>query len=271
MTPGPIADYLRELERALRERHRHDPRIVDEAREHLADAAEDGVRRGLTRDAAERVAVERFGPPDLIARLASPVLFETVVEHWRGVTAATALAAILAGALSYVVLPALYRSESVIRIVKPPRAPFELDWSVEGRMESITAAVLSNARLDRILKDFGLGSQQQMRRNISIVIAPGQPDARDATAAFTVGFQSPDPQLSQKVTERLAGLFILENFEDQARGGRTIGDQFQVTKPASLPTDPRRTGIAKVTVSGAFAGLALSIAALVARTRTRRA
>ena len=267
MTPGPIADYLRELERALRERRCHDPRVVDEAREHLADAAEDGVRRGLARDAAEREAVERFGPPDLIARLTSPALFETVVDHWRWVAAATVVAAILASALSYVVLPALYRSESMIRIVKPPSAPFELDWNLEGRMESITAAVLSDARLDRVLKEFGLGSRQQMRRHISIVIVPGQPDAPDAIAAFTVGFQSPDPQLSQKVTERLASLFIIENFEDQARAGGAIGDQFEVTKPASLPMDPRRPAIAKVTVSGAFAGLALSIAALVARRR----
>lgn len=73
--------------------------------------------------------------------------------------------------------------------------------------------------------------------------------------------------MAQKVTERLTSLFIIENFEDQARAGRAIGDQFQVTKPASLPMDPRRPGIATVTVGGACAGLALSIAALVARRR----
>jgi uncharacterized protein involved in exopolysaccharide biosynthesis len=104
-----------------------------------------------------------------------------------------------------------------------------------------------------------------VRRNISVVVAPEHPDAGDAIGVFKIGFQSQDPKLAQRVTERLASLFIIENLEDQERAGRDIGDQFRVTKAPSLPTDPLRPGLAKMTVSGAFAGLALSMVGLIWR------
>ena len=76
-------------------------------------------------------------------------------------------------------------------------------------MQSIATTILSDARLDRIRKEFGLGTAPDVRRNISVEIAPEQLDAGSAIGAFTVGFQSPDPRLSQKVTERLTSLFII--------------------------------------------------------------
>jgi capsular polysaccharide biosynthesis protein len=274
---GAVGEYLRELERVLHERHCHDPRIVDEAREHLADAVEDGVRRGLTREHAEREAVARFGPAALIAAQVLPGrsrmmarltdALDTLAGHWRWVVAATAGAALLTSAVSYSVLPTFYRSESVILVVPQARLPWSLDdWrGSRERMESITTTVLSDSRLDPIVKAFGLGTTQQIRRDIRVAVSPEHPDAGAATVVFTVGFQSPDPRLSQKVTERLTSLFIVENFEDARAVGRAIGDQFRVTKAPSLPKDPLRPGLAKLTVSGAFAGLGLSIAALVWR------
>jgi hypothetical protein len=135
----------------------------------------------------------------------------------------------------------------------------------EERMQAITTTILSDARLDPILKDLGLGTTERVRRNISVVIAPEQPDTRDAISAFTVSFQSPDPRLSQQVAERLTTLFIEENLHDAELAGRAIGDQFRVTRRPNLPDDPLRPGMAKVTVSGAFAGLALSMVVLAWR------
>src|SRR5688572_8223185 len=184
MTPGPLDAYLRALATALHDRGHAAARIVAEAREHLADAVEDGLRRGLLREDAEREAVERFGPPDLIAAQAPPVrsrtmsrltaALDTIVGNWRWMTGATAVAGVLAGTVSYSVLPAFYRSESLIAVLQQPRLPHEFGLETmrdpQERMHAITATILSDARLDSRLKDLGVGPAQQVRRNISVVI-----------------------------------------------------------------------------------------------------
>ena len=67
MTSAALEAYLDRLERELRKRGLQDRRIVDEAREHLFDAVEDGLQRGLSVDAAESEALVRFGPPETVA------------------------------------------------------------------------------------------------------------------------------------------------------------------------------------------------------------
>jgi hypothetical protein len=64
MNSPSVDRYVQRLSRALRSGGLVDPRIVDEAREHLIDAIEDGVERGLSVDAAEGAAFARFGDPD---------------------------------------------------------------------------------------------------------------------------------------------------------------------------------------------------------------
>jgi hypothetical protein len=63
MTSEPEA-YLQRLQGQLRKHGLLHARIVDEAREHLLDAIEDGVQRGLSVEAAEREACSRFGNTD---------------------------------------------------------------------------------------------------------------------------------------------------------------------------------------------------------------
>jgi hypothetical protein len=67
MSPNRVETLLDDLGRALREHGITDARAIDEAREHLIDLVEDGMRRGLTREAAERDAATRFGAPAAIA------------------------------------------------------------------------------------------------------------------------------------------------------------------------------------------------------------
>jgi HAAS domain-containing protein len=62
-----LETYLARLAAELRKRRLPDDRIVVEARGHLTDAVEQGVQRGLSRDAAEREALSRFGAPELVA------------------------------------------------------------------------------------------------------------------------------------------------------------------------------------------------------------
>ena len=60
-------DAICRLERELRRRGLHERRIVEEAREHLFDAVDDGLQRGLSVDAAESDVLARFGSPEIVA------------------------------------------------------------------------------------------------------------------------------------------------------------------------------------------------------------
>ena len=62
-----VARYLDGVQRLLRARGVSNPRFLDEVREHLVDAVDAGLQRGLPLTAAEEDALARFGPPDLIA------------------------------------------------------------------------------------------------------------------------------------------------------------------------------------------------------------
>ncbi len=67
MSSSGLEAYLRRLREELRRRWLDDDRLVAEAREHLVDRIDDGVRRGLTREAAEQQAFREFGSPETIA------------------------------------------------------------------------------------------------------------------------------------------------------------------------------------------------------------
>jgi hypothetical protein len=65
---SPIDDYLRELRAELRCNPLLARRILEEVRDHLALAAEEERKSGMSDHDAEDKAVHRFGPPDQFAR-----------------------------------------------------------------------------------------------------------------------------------------------------------------------------------------------------------
>jgi hypothetical protein len=67
MTFDDVEAYLAMLSNALRKRGVSNPRMLEEARGHLADAVADGIRRGLDPRAAQRQALARFGSADSVA------------------------------------------------------------------------------------------------------------------------------------------------------------------------------------------------------------
>ena len=67
MTSPRIDSYLAALSHELEQRGIAAETLLDESRDHLADAIEDAQDRGLSRDAAEHEATVRFGPPALVA------------------------------------------------------------------------------------------------------------------------------------------------------------------------------------------------------------
>lgn len=119
--------------------------------------------------------------------------------------------------------PVRYRSTTRI-VVVPQRVPTELVRSsvssrVEDRLTFISQQILSRARLERIVQEFNLYPAerrtgimedilQKMRtRDIRIGIQNGN--------TFEVSYQGDHPRTVQKVTERLASLFIEENVRDR--------------------------------------------------------
>ena len=67
MISARVGAYLSRLEYELRRRGLVSTRIIDEVSEHLLDAVEAGIRRGLSVDAAEHEALIRFGPVEIVA------------------------------------------------------------------------------------------------------------------------------------------------------------------------------------------------------------
>jgi uncharacterized protein involved in exopolysaccharide biosynthesis len=227
VTPDSIDDYVRRLAEELRHYGHQHSRLVDEIRDHLTDAVDAGLRRGLTREDAEREAFQRFGAPEVIARHAFPerdhmlnrlvAALDTAWHRKWWILAPTAVTALVTSVVSYYFLPTVYRSETVIHITSPRVQTGPADTTAasrsEQRFQTISQTILSPTRLERIAKDFGLDKSEetidavlQMRRNISVEYTG---------AGFAVSFQSPDPTLAMKVTERLASLFVEENLRDR--------------------------------------------------------
>jgi hypothetical protein len=86
-----IDEYLAELGRLLPRRRRR--RVLAETEEHLHDAARACRREGLDHRAAERLAVERFGTPESVARevAAAYAIVEVRLASLLAVGAALAL------------------------------------------------------------------------------------------------------------------------------------------------------------------------------------
>src|SRR4030095_8908962 len=132
--------------------------------------------------------------------------------------------AIISAATALIVhaLPDRYRSETVILVV-PQRVPEEYVRStvttrIEDRLQSLVQQILSRSRLERIIQDFNLYADERrtgimediveaMRRDIGVNILPGE--------AFRISYTGANPRTVTRVTERLASLFIEENFRDR--------------------------------------------------------
>jgi polysaccharide chain length determinant protein (PEP-CTERM system associated) len=119
-------------------------------------------------------------------------------------------------------LPDRYRSETLILVV-PQRVPESYVRStvttrIEDRLQSISQQILSRTRLERIIQDFNLYTNEirtgimedivdRMRRDIDVQTVKGD--------AFKVAFTGREPRTVMRVTERLASLFIDESLRDR--------------------------------------------------------
>jgi len=121
-------------------------------------------------------------------------------------------------------IPATYKSETLIMVI-PQRVPDSyvkstVTATVEDRLPSISDQILSRSRLERIIGDFGLYAELRARVPMEDVVARmrqdiGPVEIQKGQQSFRVSYMSREPQMAQKVTARLASLFIDENSRDR--------------------------------------------------------
>lgn len=121
-------------------------------------------------------------------------------------------------------LPNRYRSETLILVV-PQRVPESYVKStvttrIEDRLQAIGQQIMSRTKLEQIIADFNLYKRERddgelmedivekmRQRDIGIGVVKGD--------AFRLSFQSDDPRVAMRVTERLGSLFIDESYRDR--------------------------------------------------------
>ena len=121
-------------------------------------------------------------------------------------------------------LPHLYRSETLIQVV-PQQIPESIVKStvtakLEARLPAISEQIMSRSRLEIIITDFDLYPTERARGVMEDVIAKMRADINGPTLvgreSFRLSYVSRDPQVAQKVTARLASLYIGEHKRDRA-------------------------------------------------------
>ncbi len=168
-----------------------------------------------------------------------------------------------------------YQSEAFLEFLTVGTADLRDDGG--NRLNAISGVLASSTRLERIIEDLNLYEHerqtspiesvvQQMRHDISVIAKPEGPGAD--RRAFVVRFESSDPRLAQRGTERLASLFVEEHF----RGGelRQIGTQLKIVEPPSAPRQPVGLSPAQFGAIGGSGGLVLGLI-FIASTRRRLA
>jgi hypothetical protein len=281
VSAGGVDAYVNRLREELRRRWIDDDRLVAEAREHLVDRIAAGIRGGLTREAAEQQAIREFGSPETIAACSAAERYP-MNERWGfigmmwdrkwSIIMPALAAAMVTGITSYYVVPVRYQSEAFLEFI-PVGTPDTRD-DAGDHVRAMSAVLESSTRLERIIEELNLYADERqtspieslvrrMRHDISVI---AEPEARGSdTRAFVVRFESSDPRLAQRGTERLASLFVDEHF----RGGglRQIGTQLKIVEPPRAPEQPVGLSPAQFGAMGGGGGLMLGLIFIASRRR----
>ncbi len=135
----------------------------------------------------------------------------------------------------YKYLPKVYKATTLV-LVQPQRVPESyvratITDSVAGRLSTISQEILSRTRLEKVIHEFNLYSNQwdnvpmegivEMMRHAIEIKVQTNPQSERAQNSFTISFEGEDPKIVMMVTNKLASLFIEENLrgrEAQAEG-----------------------------------------------------
>jgi polysaccharide chain length determinant protein (PEP-CTERM system associated) len=121
--------------------------------------------------------------------------------------------------------PPRYRSEALI-VVIPQQVPNDfvrptVSQPVEERLPSITDQILSRTKLQHIVEDLDLYRAERARNVMEDVVDRMRADVSTSAVgrnvdSFRIGYVSDNAEKAQKVTERLASLYINQNTQERA-------------------------------------------------------
>jgi polysaccharide chain length determinant protein (PEP-CTERM system associated) len=145
----------------------------------------------------------------------------------------TFIAPMAVGASFITFLPNIYRSTATVLVDRQqvPEAFVRstVTSAVETRLQSISQEVLSRSRLEDLINRFGLYGDSRKNATLEDVIGRMRSDIklelksaelrglREATVAFTIGYQGADPRVVAAVTNTLASFYIEENMKARER------------------------------------------------------
>jgi uncharacterized protein involved in exopolysaccharide biosynthesis len=179
-----------------------------------------GIR--LTRRKSFASLSEDAMTPDMNRQPSRFSTFFGAFGGWKTVIAVpTILLAAVAFGASYLVKP-LYRSNTLILVV-PQRIPTDyvqstVNTRIEDRLQAISQQILSRTRLERVIHDFDLYSEERRSGNMEDIVQGMRDDIEvqvEQGAAFRVSYVGRNPRTVMKVTERLSALFIEESLRDR--------------------------------------------------------
>jgi polysaccharide chain length determinant protein (PEP-CTERM system associated) len=135
--------------------------------------------------------------------------------------------------LATILVPSSYRSTTLV-MIQPQEVPSEyvsapVTGHIRDRLNALSQIALSRTRLEQIITQFGLYTDRRrhgasmddvveyMRRHIRIDILEDRNTSADSRAgSFTLSFGYSDATTAQRVTAKLADLFIDEDLRQRA-------------------------------------------------------
>src|SRR5437867_81923 len=132
---------------------------------------------------------------------------------------------VLTSVATYVVvkhLPNRYQSKTLILVV-PQRVPDSYVHStisapIEDRLRSMKEQILSRSRLERVMDDFNLYTQERQHSSMEDVVDKMRREIVVDTVkgdSFTVSYTTGNARVAMQVTARLASMFIEESLRDR--------------------------------------------------------
>lgn len=125
--------------------------------------------------------------------------------------------------------PYRYRSEAVIQMERQ-KVPAQyvtpnVVSDLQDRLQSMKQQVLSRSRLQRLIEQFNLYSQDRTRMAIEDVVEKMREDVHvdpdespgrhEGLTTFRISFAAKNPLVAQQITDKLTSLFIEEDLQDR--------------------------------------------------------